>query len=69
MTSKQRYLFDLNGYLHIKNVLSDEELREAQEAIERCARISPDQLPHGRNFAFDKSLEALTMHPVTWPIV
>ena len=69
MTSKQRYLFDLNGYLHIKNVLSDEELREAQQAVERCVRTSPDQLPHGRNFAFDKSLEALTMHPVTWPIV
>ena len=43
MTSKQRYLFDLNGYLHIKNVLSDEELREAQQAVERCVRTSPDQ--------------------------
>jgi len=26
MTEEQRYLFDLNGYLHLPNVLSDEEL-------------------------------------------
>lgn len=69
MTPKQRYLFDLNGYLHIKGVLSDEELGKTQEAVERCVQTPPDELSHGRNFAFDKSLEALTLHPVTWPIV
>ena len=26
MTPKQRYLFDLTGYIHLKNVLSDKEL-------------------------------------------
>ena len=69
MTPKQRYLFGLNGYLHIKGVLSDEELGKTQEAVERCVQTPPDELSHGRNFAFDKSLEALTLHPVTWPIV
>ena len=38
MTAKQRYLFDLNGYLHIKNVLAADELSNAQEAIDRCTR-------------------------------
>ena len=69
MNSTQRYLFDLNGYLHLKNVLSSKELEEAQDAVERCIQIPPDQLPHGWNFSFDKSLEALTMHPITWPII
>ncbi len=69
MTPTQRYLFDLNGYLHLKNVLSGTELKEAQDTVERCIKIPPDQLPHGWNFSFDKSLEALTMHPVTWPII
>ena len=69
MTPTQRYLFDLNGYLHLKNVLSGTELKEAQDAVERYIKIPPDQLPHGWNFSFDKSLEALTMHPVTWPII
>ena len=69
MNSTQRYLFDLNGYLHLKNVLSSKELEETQDAVERCIQIPRDQLPHDWNFSFDKSLEALTMHPVTWPII
>ena len=38
MTPKQRYLFDLTGYIHLKNVLSDEELKNAQDAVERCVQ-------------------------------
>ena len=77
MTPKQKYLFDVTGYLHLKNVLSPEELQNAQEAIERCRQTPPDQLPPGINrqgegfsygFSFDKALEALTLHPVTWPL-
>ena len=41
MNSTQRYLFDLNGYLHLKNVLSSKELEEAQDAVERCIQIPP----------------------------
>ena len=35
MTPEQRYLFDINGYLHIPDVLSEAELAAAREAIER----------------------------------
>ena len=78
MTPKQRYLFDLTGYIHLKNVLSDEELKNAQDAVERCVQTPQDELPPGisyggggysNGFSFDKSLEALTLHPKTWSIV
>ena len=85
MTPEQRYFFDLSGYLHLENVLSAEELEKAQEAADRYISSSPEDLPpgfsinyadgpqhldgHSHGFAFDKALEVLTMHPVTWPII
>ena len=30
MTAEQRYLFDLHGYLHLRNALSAEELAAAR---------------------------------------
>jgi hypothetical protein len=58
-------------------------LQTAQQAAQRYIDTSPDQVPDGfeinlerehfnwylHAFAFDKALEALTMHPVTWPII
>ena len=35
MTPEQRYLFDTNGYLHIRQVLNAEELAAAQAAVDR----------------------------------
>ncbi|MDA0747143.1 MAG: phytanoyl-CoA dioxygenase family protein [bacterium] len=35
MTEDEKYLFDLNGYLVIENVLSEEEVAVANEAIDR----------------------------------
>ena len=35
MTPEQCYLFDINGYLHLSNVLSDRELAAARAAIDR----------------------------------
>ena len=35
MTASERYLFDLNGYLVIPNVLTNEEVQRANEAIDR----------------------------------
>eukprot|EP01043_Picozoa_sp_COSAG02_P104057 COSAG02_NODE_40053_length_409_cov_1.690323_1_plen_35_part_10 len=32
MTPEQRYTFDLDGFLHVRNVLSPDELREAKRA-------------------------------------
>ena len=78
MTPKQKYLFDLRGYLHLENALTPQELGKAQTAIERLVRASPEELPSGisrggegfsNGFSADKSLEALTLHPTTWPII
>jgi len=35
MTPEQRYFFDTTGYLHLRDVLSEDELKAAQEAAER----------------------------------
>ena len=79
MTPEQRYLFDLTGYLHLENVLSEVELSKCQEATDRYINTPADELPpdfgteDGRlcanGFAFDKALEALVFHPGYWPIV
>ena len=77
MTPEQRYLFDVTGYLHLENVLTGDTLQETQEAIDRYIKTPEDELPpgfeirglHQHGFAFDKCLEALTLHPATWPIV
>ncbi len=69
MTPKQKYLFDLNGYLHISSVLTDDQLTKAQLAVDRCINTADAQLTTGRNFAFDKSLEALALHPQTFSII
>lgn len=76
MTPEQRYLFDTVGYFSLKNALSSEELRRAQEAADRYINTPSDDLPVGfhfrnlardkhylRGFAFDRALEHLTMHP------
>ena len=50
MTPKQRYLFDLTGYIHLKNVLSDEELKSTQDAVERCVQTPQNELPPGISY-------------------
>ena len=78
MTPEQRYLFDTSGYLHLRNVLSPEEVQKAWEATERYRTTPAEELPpgfefagkgHKHGFAFDKALEALTMHPAYWSII
>lgn len=78
MTPEQRYLFDLNGYLHLRNALSKDELKAAREAAERYVTTPEKDLPEGfskdgnrhvHGFAFDKTLERLALHPSIWPIV
>ena len=79
MTPEQRYLFDLTGYLHLKNVLTGETLRKCQEAVESYINTPEEQLPedfgtkNGRmyenGFAWAKCLEALVFHPAYWSIV
>ena len=78
MTPEQRYLFDVTGYLHLKNALSDEELKAAQAAANEYINTPTEELPPGfdssnknlpNGFAFAKPLEALTLHRATWPII
>ena len=47
MTSEQRYLFDVTGYLHLKNAITAEELAAGQEASLRYIETPTDQLPEG----------------------
>jgi len=37
MTDDQRYLFDLNGYIVVRNVLTNEEIQAANDAIDKRA--------------------------------
>ena len=79
MTPEQHYLFDVTGYLHLQNVLSERELQDAQGAAERYVQTPYEERPPGfkgdnpekyiYGFAFDKALEALALHPITWPII
>jgi len=44
MDAKERYFWDITGYLVVKNVLSTEELEVANEAIDYCAdRINQNE--------------------------
>ena len=45
MTPDQRYFFDLTGYLHLRNVLSPEELAPAQAAADRYINMPPEEWP------------------------
>ena len=38
MTEDEKYLFDLNGYLVVENVLTENELALANEAVDRHPR-------------------------------
>ena len=38
MNEKERYLFDLNGYLHLKNVLSNAELEKHKMLLNVASR-------------------------------
>lgn len=78
MTPEQRYLFDVTGYLHLENVIQGEELKAAQEAAENYINTPTEKLPNGfdssgkhlpNGVAFSRALEALAMHPASWPII
>jgi len=44
MTPEQRYLFDVTGYLHLKNALSPDELKAGQEATQRYITQKPQEV-------------------------
>ena len=57
MTPEQRYLFDINGYLHIPDVLSEAELATAREAIERYVTSPEEELPEGFSHSEDGRMQ------------
>ena len=78
MTPEQRYFFDLTGYLHLKCVLQDDELACVREAVDRFLHTPPDQRLgdykigekiYYHAIGFDPAMDALAVHPVTWPII
>ena len=80
MTPEQRYLFDLQGFLHLESALSDAELSAAQNALSCLESIPDEELPPGiervndgggytNGFSFDPAFEHLAMHPSIWPML
>ena len=78
MTPSQRYFFDVAGYLHIKNALTEKELSDGRLACERYMKLEDNQFSDGfgkdgkryiNGFAFDRSLERLVFHPSIWPVI
>ena len=54
MDAKERYFWDLTGYLVVKNVLATEELETANAAIDYCAdRINQGEDNHALDEIFD----------------
>ena len=76
MTPEQRYLFDIQGFLLLSGALNDDEVDSARAAAEKYSRsesipigFSVEGRLHKHGFAFDPSLQSLTMHPSYWPII
>ena len=63
MTPTQRYLFDLQGYLHIPDVLTPEQLASGRAAIDRYIATPDEQLPEGFARSADGNSDSET-HPV-----
>ena len=49
--------------------MTSNQLKTAQLAVDRCINTPEEKLTTSRNFAFDKSLETLALHPKTFSIV
>ena len=61
MTPEQRYLFDVTGYLHLKNALTDEELKAAQAAANEYINTPTEELPPGFDSSQKNSQTALPL--------
>ena len=44
MTTEQRYLFDVTGYLHLRKAISEKDLALAQQAANNYINSSQDDL-------------------------
>ena len=83
LTEEQRYLFDLEGVLHLKGCMSADELEAARAAVDEYASFEshPEDLPDGfsvpeggrgnfpHGFAFSEALGSLAWHPKLAPAI
>ena len=77
MSAEQRYLFDIHGYCHLRQVLVGEELVACQAAAADYVNTPPASLPEGfaqtpggkylHSHAWAPCLERLAVHPGVWP--
>ena len=59
MTDEQRYLFDLQGYIVLKNVVSPETVAAVNQVLDRIEQLPEDALPHGVTHGKPRSPEEL----------
>jgi hypothetical protein len=83
LTEEQRFLWDLEGVLHLRGVLSSSELKAARAAAAEYASFEgrPENLPVGfsvpdggrgsfpHGFAFSEALASLAWHPKVTPAI
>src|SRR6266851_861573 len=70
MTAEERFLFDLEGYLVIKHVLSASEVADLHAIAERKIPALSERPVHGRLFrvsAWGPSYQSLIDHPSIVP--
>ena len=49
------YLFDLNGFYHLKNVISKDDIKYANNRIKKIESLDPSDLPHNVYFGKKKN--------------
>ena len=73
MTPEEKFMFDLEGYLVVRNVLSKEEVDQCNEVADRIARdqfeiYRDDGLKLARNITlWDPCIQSLIDHPKIVP--
>lgn len=68
MTEEQKFLFDLNGFLVIENVLSEEECRKIRQQVYNM-KYRPELLPETWRQVPGGLLEPLIDHPKIIPVL
>ena len=59
MTDEQRYLFDVQGYIVLKNVVSPETVAAVNQVLDRIEQLPEDALPYGVTHGKPRSPEEL----------
>ena len=60
MNSDEKYLFDINGYIIVRNVLSDEEIARCNEAIDHHSHLIRERTGEQSLSGESKTLKGIT---------